>query len=102
MEINKAGKWYFECGDILSVQIKEDQKGVMFFKNPIMIEGHTSAGDFFLKVSMPLTDTDIKEITNALRQLCSQPELPDVPCPECGVREGHKKDCSIFLGGKKC
>lgn len=64
----ETGKWYFETGDIISVQIAEDEKEAVFFKNPIEVRGCVSAGGFFLKISTPFVNADIEEITNKLRQ----------------------------------
>lgn len=63
-------KQYFEIGDILSVRIPETkEENLLFFKNPILIRGQISSGDFFLEISTPVTKADMERIIEALKQV---------------------------------
>jgi len=61
------GKWYYEAGDILSMDVDLGAGNVSFFKNPITIRGTISSGDFLVMVSTPCSELEMEEIIERLK-----------------------------------
>ncbi len=61
------GKWYFEAGDIVSMEADLESGEITFLRNPITIRGRISSGDYIIMVSTPCSESDMEEIIESLK-----------------------------------
>ncbi len=58
----------YEMGDDrVSMAVDMEAGDVYYFKNPTIIRGRISTGDFFLQVSTPFTESDLREVVEILK-----------------------------------
>lgn len=75
-------KIYFETGDVMQIPIDLTSGDVHTFKNPVLVSLKLSTGDFFAKVSTPITEDDLLKIIDTLSHACREKEADSYPIPD--------------------
>ena len=70
--VGVTGKFYYEANNVPYAHVDMSSGSSCFFKNPVMIHMSLSSGDFLAKVSTPLTEADLIEISDTLRHACEE------------------------------
>jgi len=60
-------RYYYEMGDVISMDVDMEVGDVYYFKNPKIIRGRISTGDFVMQISTPFTESGLREVVEILK-----------------------------------